>query len=96
VFDGMLLRVTAAGTALPAVRSHCAVWSPHDSLTGSPRVAGSKGHAPRATAVAAWSALARARRRRRGGGAGAGTPFRSGGRATCTRRRALGCACAEG
>jgi hypothetical protein len=32
---------------LPAVRSHSAVWSPHDSLKGSPRVAGSKGHAPR-------------------------------------------------
>jgi hypothetical protein len=32
------------------------VWSPHDSLTSSPRVAGSKGHTPRATAVVAWSA----------------------------------------
>jgi hypothetical protein len=38
---------------LPAARSHSAIWSPHDSLTGSPRVAGSKGHAPRASAVAA-------------------------------------------
>jgi hypothetical protein len=77
VFDGMLLRVTAAGHDLAGGEIPLRLAS--GLLTVAPRaplglLARRVTHQG-ATAVATWSAPARARRRRRGGGVGAGTPF---------------------